>query len=143
EACISGTLRPYHRFHAKRDLANMLRWLSPTVNTDTAPRTTIPHNLPSLQPFFGRQDELRRVAEALDPESRTWGALINGPGGIGKTSLAVRAAYDAADAFEKIAFVSLKPRELDDDGVRDLSGFIISGLAQLLNELARELDHAD
>lgn len=29
------------------------------------------------------------------PASRTWGALIDGPGGMGKTSLAVRAA-DAA-----------------------------------------------
>ena len=101
-------------------------------------------NLPSLQPFFGREDELKKIADALDPESRTWGALIDGPGGMGKTSLAVRAAYDASpDAFDKIAFVSLKPRELDDDGVRDLSSFIISGLAELLNELARELDHAD
>jgi tetratricopeptide (TPR) repeat protein len=63
---------------------------------------------------------------------------------MGKTSLAVRAAYDAPpDAFDKIVFVSLKSRELDDDGVRDLSGFLISGLAELLNELARELGHAD
>jgi tetratricopeptide (TPR) repeat protein len=112
------------------------------VTTHT-PRISIPHNLPSLQPFFGREEELRRIADALDPESRTWGALIDGPGGMGKTSLAVRAAYDAADAFDKIAFVSLKSRELDDDGVRDLSGFLISGLAELLNELARELDHAE
>jgi tetratricopeptide (TPR) repeat protein len=109
-----------------------------------APRTSIPHNLPSLQPFFGREDELKKIADALDPESRTWGALIDGPGGMGKTSLAVRAAYACAEEqFEKIAFVSLKPRELDDDGVRDLSGFLISGLAELLNELARELGHDD
>ena len=47
------------------------------------------------------------------------------------------------DAFEKIAFVSLKSRELDDDGVRDFDNFLISGLAELLNELARELGHAD
>src|SRR6185295_16542237 len=90
------------------------------------------------------EEELRKIADALDPESRTWGALIDGPGGMGKTSLAVRAAYDAPpDAFDKIAFVSLKPRELDDDGVRDLSGFIISGLAELLNELARVLNFGD
>jgi tetratricopeptide (TPR) repeat protein len=105
-----------------------------------APRTSIPHNLPSLQPFFGREDELKKIADALDPESRTWGALIDGPGGMGKTSLAVRAAYEASEeVFEKIVFVSLKSRELDDDGVRDLSGFLISGLAELLNEFAREL----
>ena len=106
------------------------------------PPTPLPHNLPSLQPFFGRQEELRRLADALDPESRTWGALIDGPGGIGKTSLAVRAAYDAPpEHFDRIVFVSLKSRELDDDGVRDLSGFLISGIAELFNELARELGH--
>ena len=103
-------------------------------------KTDIPHNLPTLQPFFGREDELRKIADALDPDSRTWGALIDGPGGMGKTSLAVRAAYDASpEVFKKIIFISLKTRELDDDGVRDLSGFILSGLVELLNELAREL----
>ncbi|HEX3149955.1 MAG TPA: tetratricopeptide repeat protein [Gemmataceae bacterium] len=115
----------------------------PPASGDT-PRTTIPHNLPSLQPFFGREDELAKIADALDPESRTWGALIDGPGGMGKTSLAVRAAYACTkEQFDKIAFISLKSRELDDDGIRDLSGFLISGLAELLNELARELGHAE
>jgi hypothetical protein len=109
------------------------------------PCTSIPHNLPSLQPFFGREEELRKIAEALKPEMRIWGAIIDGAGGMGKTSLAVRAAYDAPrDAFEKIVFVSLKSRELDDDGERVLSGgFLISGLAELFNELARVLGHAD
>ena len=146
---IPGKLKRYHRFHAERDFANVVRWLGGTdpdsfaTTTDSTPRTSIPHNLPSLQPFFGREEELRKIADALDPESRTWGALIDGPGGMGKTSLAVRAAYDApAEAFERIVFVTLKSRELDDDGVRDLSGFLISGLAELLNELARELGHA-
>ena len=107
-------------------------------------KTTIPHNLPTLQPFFGREEELKQIADALDPDSRTWGALIDGPGGMGKTSLAVRAAYDASpDAFKRIIFISLKTRELDDDGVRDLSGFLISGLVELLNELARELSRDD
>jgi tetratricopeptide (TPR) repeat protein len=143
---IPPKLDRYHRFHVQRDFANIVRWLGGTVpiDTDDVPRTPIPHNLPSLQPFFGREKELRKIADALDPESRTWGALIDGPGGIGKTSLAVLAAYDAPpEDFEKIVFVSLKSRELDDAGVRDLSGFLISGLAELLNELARELGHAD
>ena len=115
----------------------------PTVAA-TALNTSIPHNLPTLQPFFGREEELTKIADALDPDSRTRGALIDGPGGMGKTSLAVRAAYDApADVFQKIVFISLKTRELDDDGERDLSGFILSGLVELLNELARELDRDD
>ncbi|HEX7330421.1 MAG TPA: tetratricopeptide repeat protein [Pyrinomonadaceae bacterium] len=141
---LPGKLRRYQYFHAERDFENIVRWLRSPIATSDSPRTSIPHNLPSLQPFFGREEELRKIADALDPESRTWGALIDGPGGMGKTSLAVRAAYDASpEHFETIAFVSLKSRELDDDGVRDLSGFLISGLAELLNELARELGYAD
>lgn len=106
------------------------------------PHTFTPNNLPRLQSFFGRERELAAIREALDPESRTWGALIDGPGGIGKTSLAVRTAYDCPPGqFRRIVFVSLKNRELDDDGERDLSGFILSGLLEMLNELARELEH--
>lgn len=115
-------------------------YTKPAVVVASAPRTSIPHNLPALQPFFGREDELRKIADALDPDSRTWGALIDGPGGMGKTSLAVRAAYDAPpDIFKKIVYISLKSRELDDDGLRDLSGFLVSGLVELFGELAREL----
>jgi tetratricopeptide (TPR) repeat protein len=107
-------------------------------------RTSTPNNLPRLQSFFGRERELAAIREALDPESRTWGALIDGPGGMGKTSLAVRAAYDCPPGqFQRIVFVSLKNRELDDDGVRELGGFLLSGLVELLNELARELDRPD
>lgn len=108
------------------------------------PHTTIKHNLPRMQPFFGREKELRKIAEALEPENRTWGALIDGPGGMGKTSLAVRAAYDApAGVFDRILFVSLKSRELDDDGERDVSGFLVTGLQELFNELAQEAGYED
>jgi tetratricopeptide (TPR) repeat protein len=94
--------------------------------TDARPaHTSIPNNLPRLQPFFGR-------------------ALIDGPGGIGKTSLAVRAAYDCTpEQFDRIAFVSVKNRELDDDGVRELGVFVLPGFLEMLNELSRELGRAD
>lgn len=119
-------------------------YTKPAVVVASVPKTDIPHNLPRLQPFFGREDELRKIADALDPESRTWGALIDGPGGMGKTSLAVRAAYDAPPKFfDRIVFISLKSRELDDDGLRDLSGFLVSGLVELFGELARELGRDD
>ena len=146
---ISVKLKGYHRFLAERDFNAIVRWLGGTVPADPhssfdVSRTPIPHNLPTLQPFFGRDDELKKIADALDPDSRTWGALIDGPGGMGKTSLAVRAAYAASpDVFKKIVFVSLKTRELDDDGIRDLSGFILSGIAELFGELARELGRDD
>lgn len=103
-------------------------------------RTAIPHNLPRLQPFFGREKELEHIRLALDPENRTWGALIDGPGGMGKTSLAIRAALECKpEQFERIVFVSIKQRELDDDGLRDLSVGRIQGFLEMLNEIAREL----
>jgi tetratricopeptide (TPR) repeat protein len=108
------------------------------------PRTSIPNNLPRLQPFFGREKELAAIREALEPEARAWGALIDGPGGMGKTSLAVRAAYDCPPGqFQRIIFVSVKDRELDDDGVRQLGGFLLPGLLEMLNELTRELGQPD
>lgn len=108
------------------------------------PRTSIPNNLPRLQSFFGREKELDVIHEALDPEARTWGALIDGVGGIGKTSLAVRAAYDCSpDSFKRIIFLSVKSRELDDDGLRELGPFILPGFLEMLNELARELGQPD
>jgi tetratricopeptide (TPR) repeat protein len=119
-------------------------YTKPPVIPTTDPSTDIPHNLPRLQPFFGREDELKTIADALDPDSRTWGALIDGPGGMGKTSLAIRAAYDAPpEVFDRIIYITLKSRELDDDGLRDLSGFLISGLVELFGELARELGRDD
>ena len=100
-----------------------------TAGSSERPRTSVPNNLPRLQPFFGREEELKAIREALDPESRTWGALIDGPGGMGKTSLAVRAAYDCPSGqFQRIIFVSVKDRELDDDGVRKLGGFHPAGV---------------
>ncbi len=113
--------------------------------TDAKPlSTSIPNNLPRLQPFFGREKELAAIRDALDPESRTWGALIDGPGGIGKTSLAIRAAYDCPPGqFQRIIFLSLKDREMDDGGVRKLGGFILRGFIEMLNELARELGQPD
>ncbi|MGH8471273.1 MAG: hypothetical protein ACREVJ_02190, partial [Gammaproteobacteria bacterium] len=87
---------------------------------------------------------MKTIREALDPENRTWGALIDGPGGMGKTSLAVRAAYDCPlGQFQRIIFLSVKDRELGDDGERKLTGFILPGLLEMLNELARELGRPD
>jgi tetratricopeptide (TPR) repeat protein len=110
----------------------------------TTQRTSIPNNLPRLQPFFGREAELAQIREALDPDNHTWGTLIDGPGGMGKTALAIRAASECSPAqFKRIVFVSVKTRELDDDGLRELGDFILPGFLELLNELSRELGRAD
>ncbi|HEX7174195.1 MAG TPA: AAA family ATPase, partial [Pyrinomonadaceae bacterium] len=119
-------------------------YTKPSSTDGAARHTSIPNNLPRLQPFFGREAELAQIREALDADNRTWGALIDGPGGMGKTSLAVRAAYDCPpEQFKRIVFVSVKNRELDDDGVRELGVFVLPGFLEMLNELSRELKRAD
>ncbi len=110
-----------------------------------APRPAGRHNLPKLQPFFGRARELEKLRDALDAENRTWGAVIDGPGGMGKTSLAVRAALECpAGQFDRIIFISIKDRELEDDGeVKTQGNLIISHYTAMLHELARELGMPD
>lgn len=107
----------------------------------STPHTSIPHNLPSLQPFFGREEELKRIAEALHPKYRGWGTLIDGDGGRGKTSLAVFAAYQVPpENFERIVFVSIKQQQQDDSRLRELDGFAFSSWMEMLGEISRILD---
>jgi DNA-binding SARP family transcriptional activator len=68
------------------------------------------HNLPpDPTPFIGRELELAQVATQLaDPDCRL--LTIFGPGGIGKTRLAIQAARDEAGRFAHGAcFVDLAP----------------------------------
>jgi len=103
-------------------------------------RTSIPNNLPRLAHFFGREKELATIADALTPQRRTWGALIDGPGGMGKTSLAIRAAELVPfGQFQRIFFLSAKEREMTADGEKKLTGFIVPGYLEMLNEIARQL----
>jgi predicted ATPase/class 3 adenylate cyclase len=67
-------------------------------------------NLPTpATAFVGREEELVAVTELLDrPEVRL--VTLTGPGGTGKTRLALQAAAEAAEAFpDGIAWVSLAP----------------------------------
>lgn len=96
--------------------------------------------LPQQPFFFGRVDELKTISSALAPESRTWGALIDGPGGIGKTALAIKAAHDApADLFGRKIFITAKVRDLTPEGEKPLKDFSRDNYFSMLNELALEL----
>lgn len=99
-------------------------------------------NLPRLPyGFFGREEELQTIASALEPQARTWGALIDGPGGMGKTALAIRAAEQTPPGqFQRIIFLSAKSSELTPDGQRALSNFVTPAYREMLTELAREID---
>jgi len=68
----------------------------------------IPHNLPPQStPFVGRQEELKKIAQTLaDPSC--WLLTLLGPGGIGKTRLAIQAALAQPEVFAQgIYFVPL------------------------------------
>ena len=104
---------------------------------------TTPNNLPRLASFFGRTEELKKIADALSPKTRTWGALIDGPGGIGKTSLAIRAAEISAAQFQRIFFLTSKERTLTADGQRPRTDFVLPGYLAMLNEIARLLKQPD
>jgi tetratricopeptide (TPR) repeat protein len=111
-----------------------------SVRTASASLLAIPHNLPRLSVFFGREKELKTIAEALSPKTRTWGVLIDGPGGMGKTSLAIRAAESVpTGAFQRILFLSSKERRMTAEGERKLSQFVVPGYLDMLNEIARQL----
>jgi non-specific serine/threonine protein kinase len=87
-------------------------------------------DLPSvLTAFVGREAELASVGERLsDPSTRL--VTLLGPGGVGKTRLALRIATEVADAFrDGVAFVSLaatRSADLVPDVVRHALGIVTS-----------------
>lgn len=111
-----------------------------TETTGRANRSSLPH-----QPyFFGREEELAKITDALLPELRSWGVLIDGPGGIGKTALAIRAAHLApAENFPLKIFLSAKIRELTAAGEQPLHDFMLPNFIALISELAAELGIQD
>lgn len=97
-------------------------------------------NIPHQPYFFGREEQLKTIADALLPTTRTWGVLIDGEGGIGKTALAIRAATLAREqTFPRKVFVSAKVRELQPDGEQPLEDFMLPNFIALINAMARHL----
>ena len=119
-----------------------------TAKRETAanPATTFaPHStLPSRRPFFGREKELESVAKFLQPGHVGWGVVLDGPGGIGKTALALEAAHRTpAEHYPLKLFVTAKSRRLDPDGERILPDNRVDDYYALLTEIGLALGRDD
>jgi len=100
----------------------------------------VPDNLPRRSAFFGRAEEMEKVMNALSPNERGWGVVIDGIGGIGKTALAVEAAYRCKEleVFDAFIFTSAKQKRLEPSGVKpELSA--ATTLDEFVTETARVL----
>ena len=104
-----------------------------------------PHStLPSRRPFFGREKELESVAKFLQPGHVGWGVVLDGPGGIGKTALALEAAHRApAEHYPLKLFVTAKSRRLEPDGERALKDNRVDDYYALLTEIGLALGRDD
>lgn len=112
--------------------------ITPEVAQVLTPK--IPNNLPRRAAFFGRAKEIEVVMRALSPANRTWGVLVNGIGGVGKTALAIEAAHRAQDAgaFDAFVFVTAKQTILTPSGIREQTPAART-FDDFLNETARVL----
>ena len=118
----------------------------PTINQELSPVTSTNHSseikstLPIQPFFFGRIEELRQIYDTLRPEYRSWGVMIAGPGGIGKTALAIQAAEQAPEElFEQKIFISAKIRELTPAGEVCLTDFVQPTFFGMLTELMKNV----
>jgi predicted ATPase/DNA-binding SARP family transcriptional activator/Flp pilus assembly protein TadD len=84
--------------------------LEPAPGSPSAGLAPTTHNLPeSVTPFFGREEELAQIGERLRAGAYRLLSIV-GPGGIGKTRLALQAARENLHLFSDGAyFVPLAP----------------------------------
>ena len=71
----------------------------------------IPNNLPRRESvFIGRKQELSRLLEYLSPENRDYRCAITGVGGVGKSALALEAAWRCVEQkkFDAVIWFSAK-----------------------------------
>jgi tetratricopeptide (TPR) repeat protein len=128
-------LRELHRRILERDPALESHPPAPPVEA-TGPATTwtAPRELPAgLTDFTGREEQLETIRQALAPEAGSPVPYavpvvgIFGPGGVGKSSLAIRAAHELAPAFpDGQLYVDLRTAGGDEAPARLLGRFLRS-----------------
>jgi len=135
--------------HRLKDLGRAQRVFQlahPALPAEFPPLSTLdlrPNNLPTqTSAFVGREAELRAIRERLD-DGDVRLVTLTGPGGTGKTRLAIRAAADQIDRFTDGVFLVDLVTATDGDAVLALIATAV-GLADTaerspLDELRRQL----
>lgn len=100
-----------HRLKDLSDAEHLYQVRHPDLPGDFPPLRSleeVPNNLPiTLSTFVGREGELRQVADALD---RSRLVTLTGPGGAGKSRLALQVAADRIDVYpDGVWLVELAP----------------------------------
>src|SRR5690349_20070699 len=99
---------------------------------------------PQLTPMIDRKEELAQLKQRLLTENCRLLNLV-GPGGIGKTRLALQVAAALGDAFpEGVYFVPLQAIDTPDllcTTIADALGFSLAGHTDLVERLAHYLCH--
>jgi tetratricopeptide (TPR) repeat protein len=119
-----------------------------TISLPSDPESGPQHNLPvpdfDETGFFGRQNELRRIMKAIKGAYPV--VSILGDGGIGKTSIALKAAYelleDPNQPFEAFVWVTAKATILTPNEIQRINGAIETSLG-LIGTAAVELSGAE
>ncbi len=135
-ATAPATIPLQHRSTAPRT--------KPVSSASPAPANSPHPTLPRKRPFFGRDAELKKIAAYLAPDHQGWGVVIDGPGGMGKTALALEAAHRApGEHFPLKLFITAKGRELHPDGIHRKHEHRVENYHALLVEIARALGRTD
>lgn len=94
---------------------------------------------PRVGLFLGRDLELEKLRKLIR-EKESWGILITGSPGLGKTSLALKAADELVpEYFERQVVVSAKKWEFDDDGIRSLESCNLDSWDSMSARIAQEV----
>jgi predicted ATPase/class 3 adenylate cyclase len=135
-----------HRLKDLFEPEHIFQLVHPALTSEFAPLATLsrrPNNLPTqTSEFLGRETQLGAVRDLLDaPGVRL--LTLTGPGGIGKTRLALQGAADRIDRFEDgVFFIDLSPvrdAEAAFDAIGRVVGSTRSGDEHVLDVLRREL----
>lgn len=99
-----------------------------------------PNTLPRRDAFFGREKEIANALDALSPQDRGWGVVIDGIGGIGKTALAIEVAYicHERNLFDVFLFTTAKRSQLEPSGEQIVPGATLT-LDGMVNNLSSML----